>query len=290
MANQSISGHASSQAVTTPGSSPARVQVQIIVAPDGGFGVRHGEVTVIEFPASGTRASIDSKAARYLPVAEILRLCAPFALAQRGLVLLHAGCAMREGNAFCFIAPGGTGKSTITAALREEGWQRISDDALLCDPEGYVDSRAEVLLRSWCRDSAPTVAATGQVDFESLAAELIALHTQPGPVETVARLCGIIFLRLPRTDDGQFSGERVNPVNGFHELAQLSFGAAPGSAAWAHEARVYQGLANSIPLWSVHVPQGLDAMQHALPAWVGSLMVGGLSDFAGRPTACTTAG
>jgi hypothetical protein len=290
MANQSVSGAASSQAATMPESSPTRVQVQIIVAPDGGFGVRHGDVTVIDFPDSGTRARIDDQAARYLPISEILRLCAPFALAQRGLVLLHAGCAMRDGNALCFIAPGGTGKSTIAAALQQEGWQCVSDDALLCDPDGYVDVRAEVLLRSWCRELAPTVARTGQVDFESLAAELIALRARLHDDDPVARLCGIIFLRLPRTNDGQFSGEILSPVNGFHELAQQSFGAAPGSAAWAHEARVYQGLANTIPLWSVRVPQGLEAMQQALPGWLGSLASRGSSDFAGDPTACLTAG
>ncbi len=290
MIDQPDSGRGLSEAEITHGPIPTRVQVQIVAAPDGGFAVRHGNVTVIEFPLSGTRAAIDANAARYLPVSEILRLCAPFALAQRGLVLLHAGCAVREGKALCFIAPGGTGKSTITAALQHQGWQCISDDALLCDPDGHVDARAEILLRSWCRDSAPTVAAAGIADFESLATELIALRATKGHVETMARLRGIVFLRLPRASDGQFSSERVSPLNGFHELAQLSFGAAPGGAAWGHEARVYQGLANSIPLWSVRAPQGLDAMQHALPAWLGRLAAEGLSDSGDRATACSSAG
>ncbi len=60
-------------------------------------------------------------------------------LAADYLLDIHAGVAVRGGGAVLLPAPPGSGKSTLTAALVQAGWQFYSDEvALLCQPDFAV--------------------------------------------------------------------------------------------------------------------------------------------------------
>jgi hypothetical protein len=255
-------------------SSPAKIHVpfELVPSEDGSFAICWKHIQVLRFSARGMLAQVGEGARQHFALIDILRWGAPFALVERGLVLLHAACVAHQGRAVALMAPGGTGKSSLGGVLHNAGWTTIADDALLCDADGHVGPRAEAVLRAWCREQAPRVEGSGCVDYESLAESLLALRASVAMAQQ--QLDAIAFLRLPRNHNGLFTSERVAAVSGFHELAQHSFGAAPGSVAWAHEARVYQGLASAVPLWSVHAPEGLEAMQGALPQWLATLAVG----------------
>ncbi|MGD0829756.1 MAG: hypothetical protein ABR907_02355 [Terracidiphilus sp.] len=45
-----------------------------------------------------------------------------------GVIVLHAGCVVREGKAILLAAPSGVGKSTLSLSLATRGWSLLSDD------------------------------------------------------------------------------------------------------------------------------------------------------------------
>jgi hypothetical protein len=241
---------------------------------NGGYRVCGGGLTLLEFSGCDTAARLDATTLDQLDVVDVLRWGAPFALAQRGMCVLHAACVAQHGRAIALVAPGGTGKSTLAATLVEAGWQRVADDALLCSG-AHVDPRAEVALRAWCRAAAPQAARTHRVDFASLADELRELASTGAHAAGHApahRLAAIVFLQLPRTRDGSFACQPVSPVTGFDLLAQHGFGAAPGVDAWLHEARAYTALANTVPLWTASAPEGMHSMHRALAGWLAQVL------------------
>lgn len=273
----------------------AHVPFTLVAAGADGFAVHYGVQPLIVFSLPGMRATLGDGALGQFSAADLLRWSAPFALAQRGVILLHAACVAREGLALAMMAPGGTGKSTLAGALQRRGWQSVADDALYCGLDGHVDVRAEPLLRAWCRENAPSFAQTGMVDFEPLA---VALETLASPAldgEELAearsgystafacsmaqpKLGGIAFLALPRNADATFTWHMLTPVTAFHYLVQHGFGAAPTSAAWRNEAEAYQALAGRVPSWSLRVPEGSDALAATVPvaaaqwlAWMQAL-------------------
>lgn len=52
---------------------------------------------------------------------------------QRGLLPLHAGCLMIDGNAVAIAGEAGTGKSTLTAAFLRRGFRMLADDVTVLD-------------------------------------------------------------------------------------------------------------------------------------------------------------
>jgi hypothetical protein len=239
--------------------------------PDGSFSVRWQDLTLLQFQSSGIDALIGADIPPSIALADVLRWGAPFALARSGLFLLHAACVAHEHRAIAFVAPGGTGKSTLGHTLKKTGWLRISDDALLCGPGGQVDGGVEVVLRDWCHKHAAEAKRGGQVNFAALTEALSGISSISA---RQADLAAIVFLELPRTHNGRFSSRRLSSIAGFHQLVQHGFASSPTRAIWQDEARVYGALANTVPLWSVRAPEGLEAMQGAVSEWLPMMMGG----------------
>ncbi len=65
-----------------------------------------------------------------------------YILSYRGIFDLHAAGLVREGAGYLLLGDPGSGKSTITLSLVSQGWQYISDDALLLKSSA---GRVEVL-------------------------------------------------------------------------------------------------------------------------------------------------
>ena len=60
-----------------------------------------------------------------------LHIVLPFYLSRRpSLLFLHAGAVAHEGRAMAFMAPTGTGKSSLVAACLERGLELVTDDKL----------------------------------------------------------------------------------------------------------------------------------------------------------------
>lgn len=57
---------------------------------------------------------------------------------QRGWLSLHGSSIVRQGRAAVFVAPAGTGKSTLLAALEADGNAPLSDDAAVIRPEDAI--------------------------------------------------------------------------------------------------------------------------------------------------------
>lgn len=67
-------------------------------------------------------------------VAAVVRALGRLAGSQsRWLMLLHAGAAQWKDCTLLFPAPGGSGKSTLTAALMRRGWHFLGDDVVAVD-------------------------------------------------------------------------------------------------------------------------------------------------------------
>jgi len=66
-------------------------------------------------------------------------------LHQRGIVPLHAGVVAKGGGAIAFCADGGTGKSTLVAALVERGFRILDDNIAALDFSG-----GEPVVRPGC--------------------------------------------------------------------------------------------------------------------------------------------
>lgn len=56
--------------------------------------------------------------------------------ALNGLYPLHASAVAHEGRVYAFTGPAGAGKSTLVAALANEGFRQFADDTLLIDLAG----------------------------------------------------------------------------------------------------------------------------------------------------------
>lgn len=54
-------------------------------------------------------------------------------LLQRGVLLMHAAGVSRDGQAFVFPAHGGTGKTTLSMSLANQGYELLGDDLLMVD-------------------------------------------------------------------------------------------------------------------------------------------------------------
>lgn len=74
-------------------------------------------------------------------VAHIVRheIIDSFIAAHPDLLWLHAGAAVRDGEAVLFVGPFGHGKSTLVTRLCSRGWNYVSDDIVPVDlTSGYI--------------------------------------------------------------------------------------------------------------------------------------------------------
>ena len=88
----------------------------------------------------------------------------PLAATLQGLELLHASAVELEGQALGFVAPSGTGKTSVAAHVVAAAWNLLTDDVLAVEADA-----AERLVTPGCRGSRsirgnrPDAPATGGV-------------------------------------------------------------------------------------------------------------------------------
>lgn len=79
-----------------------------------------------------------------------IKSCANGLWGMRGAILLHGAVAMAPcGNLVGILGASGSGKSTIAAQLHAQGWDVLSDDAIILDPltQMLLYSQRSIMLR-----------------------------------------------------------------------------------------------------------------------------------------------
>lgn len=87
-------------------------------------------------------------------------------LHQRGHICLHASAVARHDQCLLFMAPSGTGKSSLAAALQQRGWWLVTDDIAVIHPApegGWMVSAGPARLKLW-----PSTLTMLNIDPENL--------------------------------------------------------------------------------------------------------------------------
>lgn len=103
----------------------------------GGFVLQFGQRMSFWVSSDASRIVVHgagrmSDAVQHLLVDQVV----PLALAHRGALVLHGGGVLIHGHAVALFGPSGTGKSTLTASLAQDGSGVLADDALVIAPGG----------------------------------------------------------------------------------------------------------------------------------------------------------
>lgn len=68
-------------------------------------------------------------------------------MAQRGNLVLHASCATKNNKTFLFIGKSHAGKSTLAYSLMKNGWEIVSEDISVIDPENLKIKSAQPYIK-----------------------------------------------------------------------------------------------------------------------------------------------
>jgi len=118
-------------------------------APTVALRVEQGPDGFLVLDQLGTRAVADEAAA----VEAVLEICNREVLAGCVDVAVHAGVVARRGRVLAVPAASGGGKTTLVAALLRDGWEYVSDEALVLAPGGAVRPYAKWLsVHAWTLD------------------------------------------------------------------------------------------------------------------------------------------
>src|SRR5688572_3093123 len=118
----------------------------------------------------------------------------PLALAAEGHLVLHASAVCRVGAGVMALAgAAGTGKSTMAAALRHEGWTVMADDGLLLQEVGGLVQAVPAYagLRVWpdaveaAGLSAHAVTEVAEYSAKLRISDPAASHAGPAPLRSV---------------------------------------------------------------------------------------------------------
>lgn len=100
--------------------------------------------------APGGARSVPDAAAALEVLLEVLNR---LVLAQCRDFAVHAGAVARDGRVVALPAVSGGGKTTLTAALLRDGWEYVSDEALVIDAAGRVRPYPKWLsMHTWTLD------------------------------------------------------------------------------------------------------------------------------------------
>jgi hypothetical protein len=77
-------------------------------------------------------ANVPGETLRHLLLDQVI----PLALSHGGRLVLHASAVATAGGAVAFLGRTGEGKSTLSAAFAQDGWQILTDDALAIEETG----------------------------------------------------------------------------------------------------------------------------------------------------------
>ena len=201
-------------------------------------------------------------------------------LRRRGVLCLHASIVAYDGLALALIGDKGAGKSTTAAALVRDGWRSVADDVaalsfesgrILVNP-GYPRMRLDpIAARTFFGEQGTMSKVYSHVDKHYLE-----LDNRPGSKDFSTAplpLAGVFFLG-PRSLNGQCRSEPVSQGQGLIRLAKNTIGnyVVVDPAAQARELGEMSELARRVPLRSLSLPDGIEALTS-----VSSFLRGGLA-------------
>lgn len=198
------------------------------------------------------------------------------ALRVRGHCVLHGNAARIGDRSIAWLGDKGTGKSTLSAAFLDAGYDLITDDQLVLYPNGEVwrPGFGVPRIRLW-RDSLAHTAADIQGAYQQPFGEAVkgwlATGTEGLTEVTGPPVAGIYILAARKGTPSQVSitplspGQRLQLLHR-HRLARRSLPLPP--ARQQAEFAILACLASQVPICSVQLPDDL----HSLPAVVKKLV------------------
>jgi hypothetical protein len=216
---------------------------------------------------------------------DVLSRVLAVALHADGHFCLHASAARVDEGAIGFLAPKGTGKSTLAVALARAGAPLLADDALA------IHTGVTALV-------APGVRSVRLWD-DSLRRLALAGHDAPAPIadapprkhllcalddrlvaERPARLDALYVLRPAAADAVEPAWRaRVSPVHAAVLMAaQAKLGALAGGALAGSVLAHATALARAVPVYVLHVARDLDRLDDAVQTilgWHGGVLAAG---------------
>ena len=180
----------------------------------------------------------------------VLRLLAPHALALGGHRVLHASAVLHREEVLAFVAPSGTGKTTLARLLVGRDVRAISEDLLvLRDPREAV-VEGERALRSWSRSRARAVSTE------------LALASVEGRAKP---LRAVLILERRKGQRG-IALEALRGADAIMALFANAFVEVPSPRVWRHALAMCRALAARGIVYRACVPDGLAALEQALAA------------------------
>jgi hypothetical protein len=188
----------------------------------------------------------------------------PLSLTLRGLETLHASAVLVDGAAVAFLAPSGTGKSTLAAHFSAKGHDVLCDDCLAIELDGdrVLAVPAYPGLRLW-PDSWPTVGPgtvqpTAPVAHNSSKRRVTPLAAR----SPAARFPLRALFVLERAQTPPPSVERLSGAHAVMALVRSSFRLDHSDPAVLRRQLEHWGqLLPLVPAYRLVVPEGLHSLE-----------------------------
>jgi hypothetical protein len=247
----------------------------------GGFAVIFPGLARFELNAAGDRivctrrsGGVAIRTIRHLLLDHVM----PLMLSLRGREALHATAIATQAGVCAFIAPAGTGKSTLAGAFCRAGFVSLADDCLALFDCGAISAvPAYPGLRLWNDtaaalgiedDGGPTVA---HYTPKRRAFPLANPRDFPLAPIPLARI-----YRLERSDGGASAGfvriESISPRDALLELVQASFPLdITDQSALARHFRFMERVVEMVPIRRLVIPRGFDLLDEAREAVLADL-------------------
>jgi hypothetical protein len=219
-------------------------EAQFRAAVRGGYEMQLDGVRVVSLDERGRTVE------RTAMNADVLRLVAPHVLALAGERVLHASAVLVGGEVVAFVAPSGTGKTTLARLLEGEGVRVISEDLLVLRDAREAVLGGERTLRTWSRSRALTVSTTAVL----------------ASVEGRTKALGAVVVLERRAGQRRFALEALRGADAIMALFANAFVEVPSPRVWRKALATCRSIAARDVVYRACVPDGLDALARTLAA------------------------
>jgi hypothetical protein len=221
---------------------------------EGGYVLRHGEVTVLEVDADlRIRLPQNSEPARDTQLELYVRALAPKLLFQHGATVLHASACITGGKLIAFAGVSGAGKTTTARAFATTGLL-VSEDLLVFDPKpgrAEVLTEAEPFIHVWTRRvSDELLAGRGRTVSSTELTSIV-----KGPSRQLDR---ILFLDESRRNGMELRSRRVRESEALVALMAHNFLGAKEADEWRRFFKATAALVDEVETEEASTPNGVE--------------------------------